>query len=425
MRVTVAALTKAGRQQPAFHHILSAADRSGPEPNVYHLPVTLPAGAETVAVLVEPLAGGGWGGQVVTLGGGAPAEPAAISVARPGIRLVAPSGASLAGKIRLRVNGDGKGIARVDLKLGDRTAASCAQVPCEAEVDLGRRVRPQIVQGVAYDAAGQELARDWVRLNDPNESFGVRIVEPAGRQARGPGRRRGRRAGAVRPADREGGDLLERRAGGHPLRAAVPASHHRAAQPPAGLPAGRRPARRRLHGRGRHAPQRLRPGLADRRPPGPARRGGDRRQRPAGPGAAEGVLPRPPGRPAAGDLGLRERRRAAADPGARHRQLGEHVPQAAGRAQGGRLAPRDRPQRPRPGDADRFRLQAPAAPAGDPRPRRGLRGPGAAPARRRHLALGGDLLLARAVAGDLGAQGAGGLLGRHRRGGARHLLRSA
>ncbi len=185
LRVTVAAAVGGGRQ-PAFHHILSAADRSGSEPNVYHLPLTLPAGAETVAVLVEPLAGGGWGGQVVTLGGAAPAEPAAISVARPGIRLVAPSGASLAGKVRLRVNGDGKGIARVDLKLGDRTAASCAQIPCEAEVDLGRRVRPQIVQGVAYDAAGQELARDWVRLNDPNESFGVRIVEPAGRQAVGP-----------------------------------------------------------------------------------------------------------------------------------------------------------------------------------------------------------------------------------------------
>jgi Ca-activated chloride channel family protein len=180
LRVTVVA-----QGQPAFHHILSAADRSGPEPNVYHLPVTLPAGAETVAVLVEPLAGGGWGGQVVTLGG-APAEPAAVSVARPGIRLVAPAGTSLAGKIRLRVNGDGKGIARVDVKVGDRTAASCAQVPCEAEVDLGRRVRPQIVQGVAYDAAGRELARDWVRLNDPNESFGVRIVEPASRQAVGP-----------------------------------------------------------------------------------------------------------------------------------------------------------------------------------------------------------------------------------------------
>ncbi len=184
LRVTVAG--GSGKSASIFHHTLSAADRAGAEPNVYHLPVTLPEGAETVAVLVEPLAGGAWGGQVVTLSGAPPPEePAPISVTHAGIRLVAPSGASLAGKVRLRVNGDGGGIARVDLKLGDRTAASCARVPCEAEVDLGRRVRPQVVQGVAYDAAGQELARDWVRLNDPDQSFGVRIVEPAGRQAVG------------------------------------------------------------------------------------------------------------------------------------------------------------------------------------------------------------------------------------------------
>ncbi|HEY0555202.1 MAG TPA: VWA domain-containing protein, partial [Thermoanaerobaculia bacterium] len=180
LRLTVGGLSGRG----AFHHVLTAADLAGAEANVYHLPVTLPEGAEAVAVLVEPLAGGSWGGQVVTLGA-APAEEAPISVTRPGIRLVAPAGNTLAGKVRLRVNGEGKGIARVELRLGERTATSCAQVPCEAEVDLGRRVRPQLVQGIAYDAAGKEVARDWVRLNDPNEAFGVRIVEPAGRQAVG------------------------------------------------------------------------------------------------------------------------------------------------------------------------------------------------------------------------------------------------
>ncbi len=180
LRLTVGGTSGRG----AFHHILTAADLAGAEPNVYHLPVTLPEGAEAVAVLVEPLAGGSWGGQVVTLGA-APPEEAPISVARPGIRLVAPAGNTLAGKVRLRVNGEGKGIARVELRLGERTATSCAQVPCEAEVDLGRRVRPQLVQGIAYDAAGKEVARDWVRLNDPNETFGVRIVEPAGRQGAG------------------------------------------------------------------------------------------------------------------------------------------------------------------------------------------------------------------------------------------------
>jgi VWFA-related protein len=180
LRVTVAG--PAGRG--ATHHILAAADLAGPEPNVYRLPVSVPDGADAVGVEVEAVGGGPWGGQVVNLGAPAP-EPAALTVGRPGIRLVPPQGSSLSGKVRLRVHGEGQGIARVDLRLGDRTAASCATVPCEAEVDLGRRVRPQIVQGIAYDAAGKELARDAVRLNDPNEGFGVRIVEPAGRRGVG------------------------------------------------------------------------------------------------------------------------------------------------------------------------------------------------------------------------------------------------
>jgi Ca-activated chloride channel family protein len=168
----------------SYHHLLTAADLAGAEPNVYHLPVPLPEGAEAVAVLVEPLAGGPWGGQVVSLGA-PPPEPAALTVARPGIRLVPPSGASLAGRVPLRITGEGEGIARVELRLDGRAAATCARVPCETEVDLGRRVRPQVVQALAYDAAGRLVARDAVRLNDPVGSFGVRIVEPASRRGVG------------------------------------------------------------------------------------------------------------------------------------------------------------------------------------------------------------------------------------------------
>jgi VWFA-related protein len=166
-----------------FHHLLTAADRAGAAPNVYHLPVPLPESADTVAVLLEPLAGGPWGGSVVSLA--APAE-AAISTVRPGIRLVPPSGAALTGKVRLRVSGEaGAGVARVEVKLGGRTAATCTKVPCDADLDLGRRVRPQVVQAIAYDAAGQVLARDAVRLNEPPGSFGVHIVEPASRRGVG------------------------------------------------------------------------------------------------------------------------------------------------------------------------------------------------------------------------------------------------
>jgi Ca-activated chloride channel family protein len=185
LRLTVAGPSGSGAGSgAAYHHLLTAADLAGAEPNVYRLPVPLPEGAEAVAVLVEPLAGGAWGGQVVSLGA-PPPEPAALSVARPGIRLVPPSGASLTGRVPLRVTGEGTGIARVELRLDGRAAATCARVPCEAEVDLGRRVRPQVVQALAYGAAGQVVARDAVRLNDPVGSFGVRIVEPASRRGVG------------------------------------------------------------------------------------------------------------------------------------------------------------------------------------------------------------------------------------------------
>jgi Ca-activated chloride channel homolog len=180
LRLTVAAPGNAA----AFHRRLAAGDLAGPEAGVYRVSLPLPDEAEEVAVIVEPLGGGAWGGQVVTLA--APAEPAAISVSRPALRLVPPAGHALAGKVRLRVNGGGEEIARVELRLGERPAGGCERLPCDAEVDLGRRVRPQVLQAVAYDAAGRELARDAVRINAPDESFQVRIVEPAVKKGVGP-----------------------------------------------------------------------------------------------------------------------------------------------------------------------------------------------------------------------------------------------
>jgi VWFA-related protein len=179
LRVTVAGLSGGA----AFHHLLDAADRAGTDPGVYHLAIPLPEG-DVVAVLLEPLNGGPWGGQVVSLAPPLPEADAVLNI-RSGIRLIPPTGAALTGKVRLRVNGEGTGIARVEVKLEGRRAATCATVPCDAELDLGRRVRPQVVQGIAYDAAGKVLAHDAVRLNEPPGTFGVRIVEPASRRGVG------------------------------------------------------------------------------------------------------------------------------------------------------------------------------------------------------------------------------------------------
>ena len=177
-------LTLAGPGGSSWHHLLTPKDLAGSEPNVYRVPVPLEAEAETTAVTLQPVTGGPWGGLVVTLSSG-PAETA-ISVSRPALRIVPPPGNGLEGKVTLRLNGGGEGIARVEVRAGERVAGGCPQLPCDVEVDLGRRARPQILQAVAYDAAGKELARDSIRVNDPDAEFQVRIVEPATKRGLGP-----------------------------------------------------------------------------------------------------------------------------------------------------------------------------------------------------------------------------------------------
>lgn len=148
----------------------------------YRVSIPIPDGAERLAVLVEP-ASGGWGGDVIfpgAWGAEAAGEEEPISTERAVIRLLAPAGSDLSGKVRLRATGAGEEISRVELKVGDRRAAGCATLPCEAEVDLGRRVRAQTLEAIAYAADGRELARDAVRVNDPGEDFRIRITEPGG-----------------------------------------------------------------------------------------------------------------------------------------------------------------------------------------------------------------------------------------------------
>ncbi len=180
-------LTLAGPAGTSWHHVLTDKDLAGSEPNVYRVPVPLEEEAETTAVTVASLSGGPWGGLVVPLSEGpAPVDADVVSVTRPALRIVPPPGTALTGKTRIKLNGGGEGVARVEVRTGERVAGTCTQLPCEVEVDLGRRARPQILQAVAYDAAGKELARDSLRVNDPDQAFLIRIVQPATKKGTGP-----------------------------------------------------------------------------------------------------------------------------------------------------------------------------------------------------------------------------------------------
>ena len=309
------------------------------------------------------LAGGPWGGQVVSLA--APSAGRALRDLRGPPRhprwCRRPAPPSPAGP---PAGERGRRGDRPRRPQGRRPHGRPAalQLPCEAEVDLGRRVRPQILQGVAYDAAGKELARDCGapqrsnrglpgahRRAAPERGVGPVDVEADVRPPRG-------------PADGEGGDLLERRAGRHPLRAAVPPPRDGAAGPPAWATCGSPPG-------STTAPRPRTPCPST--PPASATRIDvrlvelavvvtDDAGRPV-PDLAEGVVPRPPGRPATQEISAFENAgELPAHPGPRHRLLGEHVPQAARTSRKARLRPpRQRPHRPRPRPPGRLRHRAP------------------------------------------------------------------
>lgn len=165
-------------------------DLRDPATGNYRVPVTFPEGTDRVAVVVEALDGWTWGGTVVSLTA-APGEDVAQAApenapSAPIVRLLEPPGQSLSGRILLRAIGEGEEIARVAFLVAGREAGSCASLPCEVQVDLGRRVREQAIEAVAYAADGRELGRDTARVNEPGGGLKVRIVEPATRKVSGP-----------------------------------------------------------------------------------------------------------------------------------------------------------------------------------------------------------------------------------------------
>jgi Ca-activated chloride channel family protein len=181
-----------GGNAEVSHRLLAAGDLVA-DPDGWTWRGTLPLTADTerLAVVVEDLASGAWGGDVAALTTDDEADPAAApAAAGPVVRLARPAGVELRGKVRLRATaGSAAGVVveRVVFLVDGRDSGSCSRPPCEAEVDLGSRVRPHVLQVVGYGVDGAELGRDTLRINQKGEGsgFAVRILEPL------PGRRVG------------------------------------------------------------------------------------------------------------------------------------------------------------------------------------------------------------------------------------------
>jgi len=176
---------------------------SGEETWSFRRELQIPAGADRIAVLVEDLRTGAWGGTLATLlegstGAGteegaasdanlasALAEARFLPRARP-VRVLPPKGQVLRGRVRFQtiVQTD-ESVARMVFLLDGKEVAVATKPPYSARVQLGPFPQPRTLRVVAYGADGAELGWDSLAINEVGGSFRVRIMEPE------PGRRTG------------------------------------------------------------------------------------------------------------------------------------------------------------------------------------------------------------------------------------------
>ncbi len=151
----------------------------------YQSTLELPPDATEVAVLIEDLAGGSWGGRRATVVRGdrlAGSEllptPTAIEIRRPKAEL-------LRGRVKFETEIYDPRVSTVDFLLDDREVASKRQPPFAARIDLGRTPRRRTLTVVAYDAGAAELGRHSVVINGGSAGLGVDIVRPASKRGTG------------------------------------------------------------------------------------------------------------------------------------------------------------------------------------------------------------------------------------------------
>lgn len=84
----------------------------------------------------------------------------------------------MTGRQRVDTSVSGPGIAKVAFFLDGRKVMAKSRAPFSLELDFGRAPRTRMLEAVAYDAEGGELARDRVPVNAGPQRFAVRLLEP-------------------------------------------------------------------------------------------------------------------------------------------------------------------------------------------------------------------------------------------------------
>lgn len=96
----------------------------------------------------------------------------------PSVRLRLTGDEILAGEMEIAAVTTGGPIDRVELVLDGEKIARDATPPYVMIVDLGPTPRPGILEAVARDRAGREIARDRAEINQGSARLAVRLLEP-------------------------------------------------------------------------------------------------------------------------------------------------------------------------------------------------------------------------------------------------------
>ncbi|MFP5370926.1 MAG: VWA domain-containing protein, partial [Actinomycetes bacterium] len=189
-RITLAIPSASG--EGITQRVLTPAELA--EDGAWRFPVTLPSHADRVAVVIDDLDSGAWGGRMVEVPVAGveeePEEDAPITEeapARPrdwsgrGIRIVSPSGSRAVGPVDVEVDvrlPDGRRMEKLELFWNDELAATLYDPPYRQRLTIPRD------RSVGYLRASARLddgttAEDAVLLNSPaaGERVDVRLVE--------------------------------------------------------------------------------------------------------------------------------------------------------------------------------------------------------------------------------------------------------
>lgn len=179
LRLTVAVLED-GRERQLLRQIFPRTDLTTIEAWTHRASIAVPANAAQVAVLVEDLDSGRWGGSLAARvqrpRGAVKAGPALPAL--PVIEIERPEREVLRGRVRFETEVWNPAVARVAFLLDDREVAEATQAPWNARLELGRVPRRRHLTAIAYDAAGEELGRHEVVINGGRSGVDIEIVRP-------------------------------------------------------------------------------------------------------------------------------------------------------------------------------------------------------------------------------------------------------